>query len=333
LKLIDNITSEQLFSIQTDSEFNEIALKIFHFQYKNCIVYREFCQHIKCKTTSISYFDEIPFLPIQFFKSKKIISSNRPEQIIFKSSGTMATGRSNHYVIDLELYENSFIEGFRKLYGNPSEFTFLALLPSYQEQGESSLVYMVDKLISLSKDARSGFYLNQNDLLAEHLKILNTENKPTVLFGVSYALLDLIEEFQTLSLPNLIIMETGGMKGRRKELPKEELHQTLMSVLKTTSIHSEYGMTELLSQGYSKGAGIFNFPNWIKPLIRQSTDPLKIETKPLKTGGINIIDLANIWSCSFIATQDLGKLSNLGLQIVGRFDHSDTRGCNLLLDL
>lgn len=333
MKLIDNITSEQLFSIQSDDEFNEISLKIFHFQYKNCSVYQEFCQHIKVPLTTPIHYSEIPFLPIQFFKSKKILSSSSPVETIFKSSGTTSSGRSQHYVSDLKLYEESFINGFTKVYGNPANFTFLALLPSYIEQGESSLVYMVSKLIELSKDDRSGFYLNQNAILAQHLTQLDKEQKPTILFGVSYALLDLIEQFDQLSIPSIIIMETGGMKGRRKELPKDELHDQLKSVFKTPFIHSEYGMTELLSQGYAKENGIFTFPNWIKPIIRQSTDPLKIELNQHKTGGINIIDLANIWSCSFIATQDLGKLSNLGLQIVGRFDHSDTRGCNLLLDL
>jgi len=333
LKLIDTIAREELFKIQSDEKFNEISLKIFQFQYKNCEVYNEFCNYLKVHPSSVSHYYQIPFLPIQFFKSKKVISTITPVDLIFKSSGTTATGRSVHYVCDSSLYEDSFISCFKQFYGNPQEFTFLALLPSYIEQGESSLIYMVSNLIEQSSDTRSGFYLNQNEKLVDILIQLNQEQKPTLLFGVSYALLDLIEEFPNLKIPNIILMETGGMKGRRKELPKEELHHILATSLQVENIHSEYGMTELLSQGYSKGKGIFNFPNWVKPIIRQSNDPLKVETNLNKTGGINIIDLANIWSCSFIATQDLGKLTHLGLEIVGRFDHSDTRGCNLLLNL
>ncbi len=333
MKLIDTIAIEELFNIQSDDEFNDISLKIFQFQYKNCLVYQEFCNYLNVHPSSVSHYHQIPFLPIQFFKSKKVISTLTPVELIFKSSGTTATGRSVHYLSDSSFYEESFNRCFKQFYGNPQDFTFLALLPSYQEQGESSLVYMVSKFIEQSTDTRSGFYLDQNEKLVEILIQLNQAQKPTLLFGVSYALLDLIEEFPNLKIPNIILMETGGMKGRRKELPKEELHQILATSLHLENIHSEYGMTELLSQGYSKGKGVFNFPNWIKPIIRQSNDPLKVETNLNKTGGINIIDLANIWSCSFIATQDLGKLTHLGLEIVGRFDYSDTRGCNLLLNL
>lgn len=333
MKLTDTISQEELFDIKSDEDFKAISLKIFRFQYNNCLVYRDFCNFLKVKSSSITHYNQIPFLPIQFFKSKKIIAESKVEELIFKSSGTTDTGRSSHFIVDTSLYESSFNKCFNHFYGAPSDLTILALLPSYQEQGESSLVYMVSKLLSQSKDIRSGFYLNQNEQLTTVLEQLNCEKKPTLLIGVSYALLDLIEEFPNLKIPNITVMETGGMKGRRKELPKSELHQILKSSFNIKSVHSEYGMTELLSQGYSKGEGIFNFPNWMKPIIRQSNDPLKIETSEHKTGGINIIDLANIWSCSFIATQDLGKISNLGLEIVGRFDHSDTRGCNLLVNL
>lgn len=333
MNLIENISTEEVFNIKTDTEFNAVALKIFRFQYKNCEIYADYCKLIKSNPESISHFSKIPFLPIQFFKSKEVICKNKPYKHVFKSSGTMLSGRSQHFVADLELYETSFLKGFELKYGNPADYTFLALLPSYLEQGDSSLVYMVDKLIAQSTDKRSGFYLNNYYDLAQQLKTLESEKKQAVLFGVSYALLDLIEAFPDLKTPSIIVIETGGMKGKRKELPKDKLHELLKKSLAVPSIHSEYGMTELLSQGYASKDGIFEFPNWIKPLIRQSNDPLNIEEKPNKTGGINIIDLANIWSCSFIATQDLGKISEFGLQIVGRFDHSDTRGCNLLLDL
>ncbi|CAG5087149.1 LuxE/PaaK family acyltransferase [Parvicella tangerina] len=324
--LISNI-----FEISSDHDFNECALELFHLQYKNVQVYKDYCDLLNVNRETINSFLEIPFLPIQFFKSKKVIWNdfNPDDAKLFLSSGTTATGRSHHYVHDLELYERSFVSTFKQFYGSPEEWTILALLPSYQEQGNSSLIYMVDKLIEQSQNENSGYYLNSEDTL----KVLNSlpnQGSKTLLFGVSYALLDLIES-QTFDLPNLAVMETGGMKGRRKELTKTELHDLLKTGFNVSGIHSEYGMTELLSQGYSRGDEWFDFPKWMKPVLRKTNDPLTLIDQEGKTGGINIIDLANVYSCAFIATQDLGRMENGRLKIMGRFDHSDTRGCNLLI--
>lgn len=321
----------QIFTINDDNEFNALALKIFHYQYENVSVYHDYCQLLKKDPKSIKHYTDIPFLPIQFFKSKEITAVNSPVRFpkVFMSSGTTKTGRSKHFVQDTTLYEHSFLRAFKLFYGNPKEWTIIALLPSYQEQGDSSLVYMVDRLIDESTSAISGYYLNDSNL-ESILNNLPNQGSKTLLIGVSYALLDLIEGGR-FNLPALTVMETGGMKGRRKELTKKELHELLKEGFEVDGIHSEYGMTELLSQGYSKGDEWFEFPKWIKPSLRKVNDPLsKLEDRG-KTGGVNIIDLANIYSCSFIATQDLGRMKNGRLKIMGRFDHSDTRGCNLLV--
>lgn len=324
--LISNI-----FEIESDLDFNECALEIFRLQYENVKVYRDYCDLLKVNPIEVKTYSHIPFLPIQFFKSKKVIwdNFNLHDSNLFLSSGTTATGRSHHYVHDIKLYERSFLTTFKQFYGSPEEWTIIALLPSYQEQGNSSLIYMVDKLIELSQNENSGYYLNSEDTSGV-LKSLPDQGSKTLLFGVSYALLDLIES-QTFNLPNLSVMETGGMKGRRKELTKTELHDLLKEGFSVVGIHSEYGMTELLSQGYSKEDEWFDFPKWMKPSLRKTNDPLSSIEQDGKTGGVNIIDLANVYSCSFIATQDLGRMENGRLKIMGRFDHSDTRGCNLLV--
>ena len=322
--------SHQALKIKSNTEFTQHALDTFQFQYRHISVYQKFVDLLGVKPETVTSIEQIPFLPISIFKTHSVIPEGLTPQTIFKSSGTTGTERSSHEIYDLSVYEHSFQKGFEFFYGNIKDYTILALLPSYLEQGESSLVYMVNQLIIDSRNEDSGFYLNNYSDLISKLRHLDNEGKKTILLGVSYALLDLIEQFD-LNLKNTIIMETGGMKGKRKEMIKEELHSVLKKGFGVDAIHSEYGMTELLSQGYSTGNGIFQTPPWMKILIRDATDPLSYVNKN-QSGGINVIDLSNYYSCSFIATQDLGKLlSNNTFTIIGRFDHTDIRGCNLLL--
>lgn len=321
---------KSIFNIQSISEFEQTALEIFQFQAKNNIVYKEFLSHLKTDVLAINKLNDIPFLPIQFFKTHKIVSFQQPIQKTFLSSGTTGMQQSKHLVTDVLVYEESFRKGFEFFYGNIEEYTILALLPSYLERDGSSLIYMVDDLIKQSKKPKSGFYLNNLEELASNLEALDKKGEKVLLIGVSFALLDLVEAYN-FQLKNTVVMETGGMKGRRKELIREELHQILCAGFGVTEIHSEYGMTELLSQGYSKGNGIFECPPWMKILMRDTEDALTILPEG-KSGGINVIDLANINSCSFIATQDLGKKNtNNSFEVIGRFDTSDIRGCNLMV--
>ena len=321
---------EQIFNITSEDNFKKMALTVFKHQFKNNKVYRSFCDLIYVHPSDVKKIEEIPFLPIQFFKSRKVLSSIDEIQEVFTSSGTTGSITSKHFVTDTSLYKESYLEGFKHFYGNIEDYVVLALLPNYLERKGSSLVFMVDDLIKKSKNSESGFYLNNIDELAQKLIKLDKNGQKIVLMGVSFALLDLVEKHQ-FSLKNTIIMETGGMKGRRKELVREELHQLLQDGFKVDEIHSEYGMTELLSQGYSKGKGVFETPPWMKILARDTEDALTI--LPIgKAGGINVIDLANYNSCSFIATQDLGKVHKNGtFEIIGRFDTSDIRGCNLMV--
>ena len=319
-----------IFNIQTQEEFKEVALNVFNYQFKNNKVYRSFCDLLYIHPSSINQVEEIPFLPIQFFKSRKILSSLEEVQETFTSSGTTGSITSKHFVTDINLYKESYLKGFSHFYGNIKDYVVLALLPNYLEREGSSLVFMVDDLIQKSKNSESGFYLNNIEELAKKLTELDKKGQKVLLIGVSFALLDLIETAQ-FNLKNTIIMETGGMKGRRKELVREELHQILQNGFGVSEIHSEYGMTELLSQGYSDGNGVFKTPPWMKILTRDTEDALTIQQIG-KTGGINVIDLANYNSCSFIATQDLGKVHKNGtFEIIGRFDNSDIRGCNLMV--
>lgn len=319
-----------IFDIRTEGDFLTQALRIFELQYANNTVYRNFCSHLKANPCNVERLDQIPFLPIEFFKSERIVSSQDEPEITFTSSGTTGNLTSKHYVTDLDLYEQSYSIGFEEFYGDIANYCVLALLPSYLERTGSSLIYMVDDLISKSKHPKSGFFLHEYEQLYQLLQELNVTGTKTLVIGVSFALLEFTEQFK-LTLPNTIIMETGGMKGRRKELIREELHQLLKAGFGVNEIHSEYGMTELLSQGYSKGNGIFKAPPWMKILIRDTEDPLTYQPSG-KTGGINVIDLANLNSCSFIATQDLGKVNADGsFEVIGRFDNSDIRGCNLMV--
>ena len=297
---------DQVFNIQSKEEFTQVALQVFKHQFKNNKVYRSFCDLLYVHPSDVTKINEIPFLPIQFFKSKKILSSIDEIQETFSSSGTTGSITSKHLVTDLSWYETSYLNGFKHFYGNIEDYVVLALLPNYLERKGSSLVYMVDDLIKKSNHTESGFYLNNLEDLAQKLVELDKKGQKVLLIGVSFALLDLIE-LKQFSLKNTIIMETGGMKGRRKELIRNELHTILKTRFGVQKIHSEYGMTELLSQGYSKGNGIFDCPPWMKILTRDTEDALTILPKG-KSGGINVIDLANYNSCSFIATQDLGKV-------------------------
>jgi len=319
-----------IFNLHNSIEFEKMALEIFQFQAKNNLVYKEFLNYLNIDIESIKKIEEIPFLPIQFFKSHKVLSSRSAIQRVFLSSGTTGNEQSKHFVTDLAIYEGSFTKGFEHFYGPISAYTVLALLPSYLERDGSSLIYMVNNFIQKSKNEKSGFYLNNLEELAQNLIESDKKNEKTLLIGVSFALLDLLEKHK-FQLKNTIVMETGGMKGRRKELIREELHQILSEGFGVTNIHSEYGMTELLSQAYSKGNGIFECPPWMKILTRDTEDALTILAEG-KSGGINVIDLANINSCSFIATQDLGKTyANGTFEVLGRFDNSDIRGCNLMV--
>jgi hypothetical protein len=324
------INSNDIFTISSKKEFEKIALKIFRFQFDTNFVYQKFCTLLKKNKENVKSLTEIPFLPIQFFKSHEVISSTEPIQATFTSSGTTGMQTSKHLVTDITLYEESYRNAFSEFYGNIEDYCVLALLPSYLEREDSSLIHMVDDLIQSSNHEESGFYLNNYEELIAKLIELDNSGQNVLLIGVTYALLDLIE-LHKFQLKNTIIMETGGMKGKRKEMIREELHEILCQGFGVPVIHSEYGMTELLSQAYSLGNGIFECPNWMQILIRETEDALSYVNEG-KTGGINVIDLANINSCSFIATQDLGKkYPNHSFEVLGRFDNSDIRGCNLMV--
>jgi phenylacetate-coenzyme A ligase PaaK-like adenylate-forming protein len=317
----------EIFKIRSDEEFLELAKKSFAFQYEHNRIYRNYVDLSGKKPSNITALDDIPFLPISFFKTHEVSCASIPDPLIFESSGTTDQKRSKHFVIDPTIYQLSFIKAFEHFYGHPEDYVILALLPSYMDNDQSSLIYMIDQLTELTADSDSGFFLNDYDRLLEVIE-RKRQHKKVMLIGVSYALLDFAEKYGP-DLSDCIVMETGGMKGRRRELTKEELHQELCAGFNVEAIHSEYGMTELLSQAYSFGSGIFQAPSWMRILTRQYNDPYcYVENK---SGGINVIDLANIYSCSFIATQDLGRIKNDGFEILGRFDDSDLRGCNLLV--
>ncbi len=351
-----------IFNIKTSEEFKQAALSVFNFQVLHNPVYRQYIDSLKINVNSVTSLEKIPFLPVEFFKSHKVLvedtrqeEEDRRQKLeaikqetqtlnlehetskLFTSSGTTGTITSKHYLKDIRVYELSYLKGFEYFYGDIKDYCIIALLPSYLEREGSSLIYMVADLIKKSKHPQSGFYLNNYSELLITLKQLEVSNQKTILLGVSYALLDLAELIeknrkQKEVFKNTLVMETGGMKGKRREMLKEELQALLCSAFGTSVIHSEYGMTELLSQAYSKGGGLFNCPPWMKVMIRETNDPFAF-LPPQKTGGINIIDLANINSCSFIATQDLGKLHSAdAFEVLGRFDNSDIRGCNLLMD-
>lgn len=325
-----NTFQNQVFNVADDDNFNDAAIDLFRYQYENNHVYSKFTDHLKINPEKVKLIHQIPFLPIGFFKSQKIISGGYSPSGYFQSSGTTATNTSRHYFENTEMYEQSFKRSFEAVYGDVTEYCILALLPSYLEQKNSSLIFMVKKLIELSNHADSGFYLYNYDQLQKKIFSLEASGQKTLLIGVTFALLDLIDQYR-FRLNNTIVMETGGMKGRKKEMVREELHDALCKGFGVDKIHSEYGMTELFSQAWSTGDGIFESPPWMKILIRDVNDPLSYLENG-KTGGINVVDLANTGSCCFIATQDLGRSVEAGLfEVLGRFDHADIRGCNLLI--
>jgi len=324
------ILKQSVFSIKSEHDFNETAIRAFYFQYNEIPLYRKWVDYLKVDPNKVKELHQIPFLPIRFFKEHQILRANTKTEIIFSSSGTTGMQRSKHYVSDVNIYEKSYRKSFEFFYGPISEYVVLALLPSYMEREGSSLIYMAEDFIRISEHQESGFYLNEQEALVKMLNHLKKENKKVLLLGVSFALLDLAENFK-INFPELVIMETGGMKGRRKEMVRDELHAIYRNGFGIENIHSEYGMTELLSQAYSSGDGIFNTPPWMKILIRDTNDPLSLIADNL-SGGVNVIDLANLNSCCFIATQDVGKRFDDGsFEILGRFDNSDVRGCNLLV--
>ena len=331
LKFTVMMNIEHIFSTaHTSDSFADAALQVFDYQYHNNATYRDFAQ-LLCRTPKqVSSLEEIPFLPISFFKTHRIQTGEWNPERIFRSSGTSGMETSTHLVKETALYERGFTEGFRHFYGAPDEYCFLALLPSYLERTDSSLVYMLQTLMQQSQHPDNGFYLYDYQQLSRKLNDLEQVGQKTLLLGVSYALLDFSEQYH-IPLKNTIVMETGGMKGKRREMLRSELHEILRQRFDLEHIHSEYGMAELFSQAYSKGNGIFRTPPWMRVMIRQTDDPLTLVPAG-KKGGINIIDLANIHTCSFIATQDLGTVFPDGtFEIAGRFDHSDLRGCNLMV--
>jgi len=326
-----NEIKNKIFKIRSSKDFETLALEVFQYQAKNNETYSNYLNHLGIIPGNIHQPDRIPFLPIEFFKTQKVITGKAIPEKTFTSSGTTGSGTSRHYVTDISWYMESFTRIFQYFYGNPEQYCLLALLPFYLEREGSSLIYMMNYLIRISKNPESGFYLDKLDILAEKIIFLREQNQKILLFGVSFALLNLAEKYKP-DLSGQIVMETGGMKGRGEEIIREELHEVLNKAFNTKVIHSEFGMTELLSQAYSKGDGIFHTPPWMKVQIRDGYDPLSYVEKG-QSGGINVIDLANYNSCSFIETKDLGRLlPDGGFEVSGRFDSSDIRGCNLMVE-
>ncbi len=327
--MISGIT-DKIFKIKNGAEFLNLALEIFDYQRRNNEVLHQFTRGLGREGIVPLSVNDLSYLPVEFFRNKKIITGDQAEEVVFSSSSTTGTVPGKHYVTDTGIYETSFYSSFRLFYGEPDRYVIVALLPSYVEREGSSLVYMADRLITMSKHPLSGFYRGMPDELLTTFESARNTGRQLLLLGVSFALLDLAEKYSP-DLSDVIIMETGGMKGRRKEITRAELHSILKERFNVSSIHSEYGMTELMSQAYSDGNGIFHCPPWMKIVIRDPQDPLTLIDEPGKTGGINIIDLANINSCSFISTGDLGKVrEDGGFEVLGRFDNSDIRGCNLM---
>lgn len=322
---------KDIFETKDLDTFRASALEVFRYQARYTPVYRDYLKALGVNPSSVTQVEEIPFLPVEFFRTHPVIVEWKQAELVFESSGTEGSTPSRHHVADASLYRKSFTSAFRRFYGDPEKYCILALLPSYLDRTGSSLVYMMDQLITRSGHRESGFYLHNLEDLVSILQRRNKDGYPTLLVGVSFALLDLAEQHPMKLEKNITVMETGGMKGRRKELVRSELHEQLTGAFRLPAIHSEYGMTELLSQSYSRRDGLFRSPPWMQVLIRDPNDPLELLAEG-KSGGINVIDLANMNSCSFIATADLGKVHEDGLfEVLGRFDHSDLRGCNLLV--
>lgn len=321
--------TDHIFHLSSKADFEATALRVFGFQYENNTVYRTYCQHIGKSKEDVQTLSDIPFLPISFFKTHDVKTGEFEPELTFRSSGTTGMERSRHLIKDASLYRKSLIESFRHFYGNPSDYVFLALLPNYIEQQNSSLIYMMEELMHESGAKENGYYLYNHEDMYQKLIQLRDNQQRTILWGVTFALLDFAEKY-TMDFPQLIVFETGGMKGRRKEMVKEELYGILRKAFGVTDIHSEYGMCELLSQAYSKGGNIFSTPPWMQLRLRSEKDPFD-GSNQMATGVINIIDLTNLHSCAFIATEDLGRRHPDGIEILGRMDHSQTRGCSLMV--
>jgi len=320
---------EEIFNISSEQDFNDITIEMFHYQFEKNPIYRDFVNSLSICTSEIKQFETIPFLPVSFFKTQKILTGFQDSEIVFLSSGTSGMEQSKHHVADISVYKRSLLKGFESFYGKPSGYIILGLVPDPGKKPDSSLAFMVNSLMEAAHPGEKYFFLDDFSSLHEKIISFTKVQKKILLIGLTSALLDFSEKFPTAS-PDMIIMETGGMKGKRKELIREELHELLCEQFGVAKIHSEYGMTELLSQAYSKGYGLFSPSPWMRILIRDPNDPLTI-LKTGQTGGINVIDLANYNSCPFIATQDLGKIhTNHQFEVLGRFDHSEIRGCNLM---
>ncbi|MEO8587840.1 MAG: acyl transferase [Flavobacteriales bacterium] len=323
--------TERTFRIAGPEDFNALALDLFRLHAEKNPVYRGFLEGLGRDPASVREVGEIPCLPIGLFRNHRVLLDGLEPAITFTSSGTTGASTSSHHVPWPELYRRSFMTSFRAVYGDPTEWRILALLPAYLEREASSLVYMAQWLIEASGDALSGTYLYRYDELAEILRRSENEGRKTLLLGVTFALLDLAERY-TMPLKSTTIMETGGMKGRRPEMVREELHTILKNAFGVPAIHSEYGMTELLSQAWSTGDGLYRCPPWMRVRVRDVNDPFS-SLADGRTGGLDVIDLANLASCPFISTQDLGRRNaDSSFEVLGRFDHSDLRGCNLLVD-
>lgn len=315
--------------IASQTAFEDAVYQTLVYQYEHNKVYRAYCDLINCPPSAVTSIETLPYLPISLFKTRQIVTDKKEIEIVFRSSQTTSNIPAQHFVSDLSLYKGSFRSAFKRQYGSPNEWAILALLPTYFERNDASLVYMVSDLIQQSQRLESGFYLDNFEALSSQIQQLEAQQQPTLLIGVSFALLDFAAAYPQ-SLQYTIVMETGGMKGRKKEMVRHELHTVLKGSLGCESIHSEYGMTELLSQAYAQEAGIFDPPPWMQVLIRDPSDPFSVVPHG-QTGGINIIDLANQNSCAFIATQDLGKRNASGcFEVLGRFDAAEIRGCNLM---
>jgi hypothetical protein len=329
--MVKTPSSEEIFRVTGSQSFEKMALEIFRFQAAGCSVYREYLRLLGADPGKIDSILTIPFMPISFFRDHTVLTGDSPAERIFLSSGTTGMKQSRHVVKSLAVYDESLERAFGIFYGDPSGYAIMGLLPSYLEREGSSLIYMVRRLMDLSGNSCGGFFLNDYAGLHSAIEKSRAAGLKVLLIGVTYALLDLAEH-DPGDYSDVIIMETGGMKGRRREMIREEVHEIIMKALGVRSVHSEYGMTELLSQAYSRGDGLFLTPPWMKVLIRDSHDPMSHTDEAGAAGGISVIDLANIYSCSFIATADLGRMHSMGLfEVQGRFDESDIRGCNLLV--